>query len=70
MYYGNSTLGADQGQDYAPDESDGWECEECGYVFWVASASSMDLGGEIIGGVTCPRCGAFVFTDDEEYDDE
>jgi ssDNA-binding Zn-finger/Zn-ribbon topoisomerase 1 len=44
----------------------GWVCDECGHEFWVASASSIDNGIEIIGGCTCPNCGAFVFTDEDE----
>ena len=64
-YSGNSTTGADQGQDIPDDEPGGWECEECGHVFFVASASSIEDCGEIVPGVTCPECGAFVFTDED-----
>jgi DNA-directed RNA polymerase subunit RPC12/RpoP len=63
MFFGNSTAGLDGGQDIPDDGPDGWECEECGHVFSVASASSIEEGDEIIPGVTCPECGAFVFTD-------
>ena len=36
------------GQDIPDDEPEGWECEDCGHVFFVASASSIEDGGEII----------------------
>jgi len=39
------------------------ECPECGAIFFVASASSVEEAGEIVGGVECPECGAFI--DDE-----
>jgi hypothetical protein len=56
----NSTTGADQGQDI-PDDGDapGWECEECGHTFFVASAWSGP-DPECKPGVLCPECGAFV----------
>jgi len=47
-YYGNSTAGADQGQDIGGDAPDGWECPYCEHIFWVASAwSEGDVGGVI-----------------------
>lgn len=41
-----------------------WECPECGAFFGSASASSVEDGDEIVGGVDCPECGAFI--SDEE----
>ena len=61
-YYGNSTAGADQGQDIPDDSSDGWTCPYCDHVFWVASAWSEDDGGT--GGVLCPECGEFISNDE------
>lgn len=66
-YYGNSTAGADQGQDI-PDDDDGWTCPHCGHVFWVASAWSEDDGET--PGVLCPECGEFVSNDELGVEDE
>ena len=59
-YYGNSTAGADQGQDIGGDAPDGWECPYCEHIFWVASAWSE---GDV-GGVICPECGEFISNDE------
>lgn len=58
-YSGNSTTGADQGQDVPDDDGPGWECEECGAIFFVASAWSGPEP-ECEPGVLCPECGAWV----------
>jgi DNA-directed RNA polymerase subunit RPC12/RpoP len=47
-----------------------WECSECGHCFSVASASSLDQDDEIVPGVECPECGAFVSDEDTIDDDE
>ncbi len=59
---GNSTTGADQGQDIPDDGSDGWVCPHCDHVFWVASAWSIDDGA--VGGMLCPACGEFIANDE------
>lgn len=61
-YYGNSTAGADQGQDIPDDGDDGWVCPHCDHIFWSASAWSINDGE--VGGVLCPDCGEFI-SDDE-----
>lgn len=48
-----------------------WECPECGALFSVASASSIEEpDGTITGGSECPECGAFVADDDVAEEDE
>lgn len=48
-----------------------WRCSYCDAYFLVASASSEeDLRGEIIGGVECPDCGAFIPDEDLIHEDE
>ena len=66
-YYGNSTTGADHGQDISYDESDGWECPYCGHIFWVASAWSEDDGAT--GGMLCPECDEFISNDELGIDE-
>ena len=66
-YSGNSTAGADQGQDIPDYDAEGWECPHCDHVFWTASAWSINDGE--IGGVLCPSCSEFI-ADDELGIDE
>ena len=44
-----------------------WECPHCGAFFGAASASSVEDGDEIVGGVECPSCGEFI--SDEELEE-
>jgi len=48
------------------------ECPECGAIFFVASASSVEEpDGTICGGVECPECGTFISDEElEQQDDE
>jgi hypothetical protein len=59
-YYGNSTTGADQGQDTPDDDGDGWECPHCLHVFWIARTWSYDG----VNGALCPKCSKFIPNDE------
>ena len=46
------------------------ECPHCGHIFFTASASSVEDGGEIVGGVECPECGEFISDEELEAQDD